>query len=390
MHYSPWFVSGQWIEAPVGPPILGIVIAAVAVVALAAAWWTLIGLGVRRALVPVLGGVAGGAVGAVLAASPVAFAIGEPIRIGDAIPSWWAHALPWEIAAGTAVVGGAVAGAAVAAALIGQTATRAIAIPAVVLGASAGIPPVAWVAWLIAQGPVPLITATVGYAHPGHTVTPTGTIAGDPQHLWSLTLPGAVVAGAPGPIDAPIVAERGPVRTGKACAVEVGRDEVDPRMPLDVGDRWTFDSAVTTHVTMVPLALGVIDLGDSRDSHAMTVYVASATDDGPVHLRHVSVDGETIDVFGWNGTTRAADGTNAFSEGPDGVTSALLPTWRCDYAPATGDRLALAGPSVCHKAPGGLAGLAASAIIGVATVGLIVPDPSPEGTLVATSSGRAP
>lgn len=390
MRYSPWFVSGQWVEAPVWPPIVGGVLAFLGLVALAGAWWSLFGLGARRALAPLLGGLCGALLGGAFAGSPVAFVIGEPIRAGDAMPSWWAHALPWELAVGTAVIGGATAGAAVAALIAGQTAARAFAIPAGILGAAAGIAPIAWVAWLVAQGPVPLIVADPGHAHPGHTVTPGGSLRGDPDHLWMLTLPGAVVAGPPGPLDAPLVAERGPVRTGKACGVEVGRDDGDPRMPFELGNRWTFDSTVTSQITVVPLALAIVDLGDRREGSTVVVTVTGVDDTGPVRLREVTVDGQIAKVYGWNGATYTADGSPLFEDTKDGVSNGLLPGWRCDYGPASGGALALPGPTACHKAPGGLANVAVSAFIGIATAGLLIPDPSPTGSLVAITSRAAP
>lgn len=391
MHYNPWFVSGQWVEAPAWPAVVGGVFVALTVIAALVAWAPLVRLGAKRAAMPILGVLGGALIGALIAASPLLVALTERLMPGEAIPSAWAHALPLEISAVLTVAACACMGAAGAAALAGEGATRLIALPAIVLGLGAVIPSVGWAGWLLSFGPVPLIRPIAGQVHPGHVAKPTAELTGNTGNTWVLEPGVDVVAPATaGPLPAEVVANKGPIRTGVACGVEVGLDQDDPRMPLAVGNQWTFGSATEQRVTIAPLLLGVWDLGTSRNSGTQGVRVMGTRDVGPLQYRSVlNTNGDTIEVYGWNGETRAADGSAVFTAADGGgFESALLPGWICQYAPAEGGTLTLPGPSTCVKRKGTAGDYLASAIVGIATVGLLIPDPNATGTLVPMTSGN--
>ena len=390
MQYNPWFVSGQWVEAPVWPALVGGVFVALAMIAAVLAWASVLRLGWPRAALPALGTLGGGLLGAGVAASPLLVLLTEPLLVGEAIPSAWAHALPLEITAILTVVAGACIGTATASALAGEGASRLVAVPAVVLGVLGAVPLVGWAGWLLSFGPIPLLRPSPGLVHAGRIAHPAAELMGNVGNAWALE-PGVDVV-APmvaGPLPADVVATQGPIRTGVACAIEVGLDQDDPRMPLDVGNQWTFGSSTEQRITIAPLLLGVWDLGSSRTSGTLGVRVMGAKDSGPLRVRTVlNADGQNIDVYGWNGQTRTAEGAPLFDIGNDGVQSPLLPGWICQYGPAEGGTLTLPGPSNCVHRKGTVGDYLASAIVGVATVGLLIPDPNATGTLVPMTSGN--
>jgi hypothetical protein len=92
-------------------------------------------------------------------------------------------------------------------------------------------------------------------------------------------------------------------------------------------------------------------------------------------------------VYGWTGETRLADGSPLFNDGDDGTTSSLFPGWICKFGPPDGATLTLPGPSGCVHRKGDAGAYIGSAIIAVATAGLLIPDPNPKGTLVPMTSG---
>ena len=391
MRYNPWFVSGQWVEAPLWPAILSILLVVAAVVAALVAWTPVLRLGWRRGAMPVLGGLLGAAVGAAFGAIPLLFSLGEPIALGELIPSWWAHALPLEISGAVSVVAGASLGVTVAAAAAGKGATRLAALPAFGLALAAALPAVGWSSWLLGQGPIPVISAAGGHAHAGHPVSPTGTMSASAAGAWTLAPSPVVVAGPnKGPVDADLTASNGSVLTGVPCGIEVGDDTEDPRMPLAIGNQWSFGSSLDQRVFMVPMLLGVFDLGTSHVDGVVSLRVTHARDDGPVRLRTVTTESGSLEVYGFNGETFLADGTPVFRDVEGGVQNKLLTGWTCHYGPAEGDGRDLPGPTTCTRAKGGITDVIGSAVVGMATAGLLIPDPSPTGTLVAMTSGNRP
>lgn len=390
MRYNPWFVSGQWVEAPSWPAIVGGVFLVLTLLAAVVAWAPLARLGPKRAAAPLLGVLGGGVLGVPLAGSPMLVSLTEHLLPGDAIPSAWAHALPLEISAILTVTACAAMGAAAAAAFAGEGASRLIALPALGLGLGTVLPTIGWAGWLLSFGPIPLVRPTPGLVHAGRVARPTAELTGNLDSSWALEPAVDVVAPATaGPLPAQVEATKGPLRTGVACAIEVGLDQDDPRMPLAVGNQWTFASSTEARITIAPLLLGVWDLGSSRTAGTQGVRVTGEREAGPLKFRSVlTTDEQTVEVYGWNGETRTADGVPVFSNGDGGVESTLLPGWICQYAPPEGGTLTLPGPSSCARRKGNAGDYLASAIVGVATVGLLIPDPNATGTLAPMTSGN--
>ena len=406
MRYSPWFVDGQWMEAPAWPVVLAALTLAPAVTAFGFAWLANL-KGWRARLGVLLIGGLGAGLGLGLGGVVALFGL-EGIERDLWIQSAWAHAFPIAVAAGLSAAGLGSALGSIAAALSNPAPEsgdpresrrpRAIvaALISVVGGVLATVVATSWSGWLVSHGPVPLILPLPGTlrVHVGAVFTPVTTLAAVPGTSWRPVPHDTFTATTLGVMPLDQFAASGALRTGKRTELEVGANTYDPRMPLAIGNTWSFSHHGSRGVQTARLANPDGTRKSNNVSLALqpvAVAVKAVREQAGLQVFVMKVTGAPdASVYGWNGSTVDLEtGEPIFRDNNGQTQVTLLWDYLCTFGEADASRFLLPGPDQCTHTGVSSENVVTSTLTTVFTLGTINPGLSSTRKLSRVSSGPA-
>ena len=404
MHYSPWFVDGQWMEAPAWPVVLAALMLAPAVAAFGLAWFANLQGWRARLWVLVIAGLGAG-LGLGLGGAVALFGL-EGIERDLWIQSSWAHAFPIALAAGLSAAGLGSALGSIAAALSNpapedggpKVSRRPRAIVAALIsvagGVLAAVVATSWSGWLVSHGPVPLIQPLPGTqrVHVGAVFTPVTTLAAVPGTSWMPVPHDTFTATTLGVMPLEQLAASGALRTGKRTELEVGANTHDPRMPLAVDNTWSFSHHGSRGVRTARLANPDGTMKSNNVSLALqpvTVGVKAVREQAGLQVFVMEVTGAPdASVYGWNGTTvDLATGESIFRDNNGQTQVTLLWNYLCTFGEADSSRYLLAGPDQCTHTGVSSDNVVTSTLTTVFTLGTVNPGLSSTRKLSRVRSG---
>jgi len=312
--------------------------------------------------------------------------------------------LPWILAGTLLVVLSILAGGAGLALRLGRPAgatVRGAAPAAVVLciGLLAGLPALLEASWLGWLGSYPwLDLEQAPRVHVGKVLRlePEVMGAGGPE-VWE-PVEVEVDARAAGKQEVRLAASRFLVEVQRAVVVEVGEDEADPLLPLEVGNRWMYRQRAERHDQV----LWFLPVSHEYEGPQVDVEIThdEVVDGLHVYWLETRVDDaqpQVDEVYNWNGRVHGLDGepyvevvTAEQADAMDNVAPlpelgeggvlcrvGVFPSSMCTCLEKPEGHASIAGPARCVRMQSSdsdaLATLA-SLVLGLATAGLVVPD----------------